>query len=196
MVQGERKDSMKKAFYLDVETTGLHPWHNDIQQIACLVEINGEVVEEFESKVRPFNMDNINEQAMKVTGVTKDELLDYPEPKIVYNQLIDLLAKYVNKYEKSDKFTPIAYNGKFDCEFLSGFFKKNDDKYYGSWFNWKLVDPLALLYIMDYKRKIALPNYKLSTACQHFGIPLVAHDALNDIRATRELWYVLDDMPL
>ena len=187
---------MKKACYIDVETTGLHPHHNDIIQIAMLIEINGEVVEEYTSRMKPFMMDNINEQALKVTGVTRAEIEQYPEPKIAYNQIIDILAKYINKFERSDKFTPVAYNGKFDCEFLSCFFKKNNDKYYGSWFNRKIVDPLALLYIMDYKRMIDLPNYKLATACQHFGIPLVAHDALNDIRATRELWYVLDDMPL
>jgi DNA polymerase-3 subunit epsilon len=160
------------------------------------VEINGEVVEEFTSRIQPFKPENIDEQALKVNGVTRADLEKYPHPKIVYDKLIDILAKYVNKYEKSDKFTPIGYNVKFDCEFLSAFFKKNDDKYYGSWFNWKTVDPLALLHMMDYKCRIALPNYKLTTACQHFGIPLVAHDALNDIRATRELWYLLDDMPL
>lgn len=187
---------MKKAFYLDVETTGLHPKYNDIIQIACLIEINGEVVEEFTSFVKPFAMEHVNEQALKITGHTVAELATFPEPSIVYNNLVDLLGKYVNKYEKSDKLTPIGYNVKFDCDFLLSFFKKNDDKYYGSWFNWKTVDPLALLHMMDYKRKIALPNYKLATVCQHFGIPLKAHDALHDIKATRELWYLLDDVPL
>ncbi len=187
---------MKKAAYIDVETTGLHPHHNDIIQIACLIEINGEIVEEYTSRVRPFKIENANEQALKVTGVTLDEIQHYPEPSIVHAKLVDIFAKYVNKFERSDKFTPVAYNGKFDCEFLHAFFKKNGDKYYGSWMNWKIVDPLALLYIMDYKRKIALPNYKLATVCQHFGIPLQAHDALEDIKATRELWYVLDDMEL
>lgn len=187
---------MKKAFYIDVETTGLHPWHNDIIQIACLIEINGEVVEEYCANIKPFNPDNIEEQALQVTGLSREIIMSYPPPKVIYDQLLDLLGKYVNKFEKSDKFTPIAYNGKFDCERLAAFFKKNDDRYYGSWFNWKIVDPLALLYMMDYKSKIALPNYKLSTVCQHFRIPLQAHDALSDIKATRELWYLLDDMPL
>ena len=187
---------MKKACYIDVETTGLHPYHNDIIQIAMLIEINGEIVEEYSSNIKPFKMENVNEQALKVTGTSVEQLETYPEPKLIYNKLVDILGKYINKFERSDKFTPVAYNGKFDCEFLSNFFKKNDDKYYGSWFNWRIVDPLSLLYIMDYKRIIDLPNYKLSTVCQHFGIPLVAHDALNDIRATRELWYQLADMPL
>jgi len=184
----------KKAIFIDVETTGLNAWHNDIIQIAMLVEINGDVVEEFESKVRPFNMENCNKQALAVTGTSEKDLLNYPDPKIVYQKIVDMLGKYVNKFEKSDKFTPIGYNVKFDCEFLSAFFKKNDDRYYGSWFNWKAVDPLYMLYIMDYQKRIALPNYKLATVCQHFAIPIQAHDALSDIKATRELWQVLSEM--
>lgn len=187
---------MKKACYIDVETTGLSAYKNDIIQIACLIEINGEVVEEYTSLIKPFNFDAINDQALEVSGTNREDLKNYPEPKIVHNKLCDILGKYVNKFERSDKFTPVGYNVNFDCDFLYQFFKKNEDRYYGSWFNWKLVDPLAILYAMDYKRKIALPNYKLTTVCQHFGIPLKAHDALEDIRATRELWYILDDMPL
>jgi len=185
---------MKKAFYVDVETTGLHPWRNDIIQLACIIEINGEVVEEFTSRMQPFDYGAINEKALQVTGTRMEDLKEYPDPKIVYTQLVDVLGKYVNKFEKGDKFTPIAYNGKFDCEFLNGFFKKNDDRYYGSWFNWRIVDPLAYLYIMDFQRRIDLPNYKLSTVCQHFGIPIQAHDALSDIRATKKLWETLVDL--
>ena len=187
---------MKKSVYIDVETTGLHPWHNDIIQIAMLVEINGEIVEEYSSTVKPHFPENINPEALKVTGVALADIDDYPEKKIVYNQIVDMLGKYVNKFEKSDKFTPIGYNVRFDLDFLSAFFKKNDDKYYGSWFNWKAVDPLQYLYIMDYNRKIALPNYKLATVCQHFGIPIMAHDALQDIKATRELWLQLNEMAM
>jgi len=187
---------MKKAFYFDTETTGLSPKYNDILQIACLVEINGEVVETFVSNIKPFDMSNINEQALKVNGLKRADIEKFPEASIVHNKLIDMLSKYINKFEKTDKFTPVGYNVKFDCDFLNAFFKKNDDKYYGSWFNWKLVDPLAKLYMMDYKRMIDLPNYKLSTVCQHFSIPISAHEALSDITATRELWYHLDKIPV
>ena len=143
---------------------------------------------------RPFKPENIHPQALKVTGLTEKQVLAYQEPGIVHKELCTLLAKYVNKFEKTDKFTPVGYNVRFDTDFLSAFFKKNEDKYYASWFNWKLVDPLQLLYIMDYNSKIALPNYKLATVCQHFGIPIKAHDAMSDIKATRELWYLLNDM--
>jgi len=187
---------MKKAFYFDVETTGLNPFKNDIIQIAALVEINGEIKGEFVSNVKPFDMENIHPKALETNGVTKSELIKYPEPNQVYKELITFLAKYVNKFDKNDKFAPIGYNVKFDIDFLNNFFKKNQDKYYGSWFSWRYVDPLAILYHMDYRRKIALADYKLSTVCHHFGIPIEAHEALSDIRATRELLYALDKIKL
>jgi exonuclease I len=40
---------------------------------------------------------------------------------------------------------------------------------------------------MDYKGEITLQNYKLETVAGHFGIELKAHDALSDVKATREI---------
>ena len=184
---------MKKALYFDVETTGLNPWKNDIIQFACLVEINGEVKEEFETKIRPISFENIDQKALEVHKYTVAQLETFPHPKEAYNSIIRVLEKYVSKFDKNDKFIPAGYNVKFDADFLQNFFKKNDDKYYGSWFNWRFVDPMYTLYQMDYERRIALPDYKLSTVCTHFGISLNAHDALSDIKATRQLVDILRD---
>ena len=178
---------MKKAFYFDVETTGLNEWKNDIIQLAWIVEINGEIRDTGVTHVRPFDFTTIEPKALETNGMKLEELKDFPHPQEVHDGLLQLLGKYVNKYDKGDKFHPAGYNVRFDVGFLQNFFKKNNDKYYGSWFNWKLVDPLAKLYEMDYEGRISLPDYKLSTVCAHFGIPLMAHDALSDIKATWEL---------
>lgn len=178
---------MKKALYFDVETTGLNDYKNDIIQFACIVEINGEVVEEWETKVSPIDFTSIEPKALETNGLKIGDLRSFPNPKEVHAQMNKLFGKYIAKFDKGDKFAPAGYNVKFDVGFLQSFFKKNDDKYYGSWFNWKLIDPLNTLHQMDYEGKINLPDYKLSTVCTHFGIPLKAHDALSDIRATRQL---------
>lgn len=185
---------MKKALYFDVETTGLDDYRNDIIQLACLVEINGEVVEEFETKVMPFDFSSVDPKALEVNHLTIEELKTFPHPKEVHHKLTEVLAKYVSRYDKMDKFTPIGYNVEFDVRFLNSFFKKCGDKYYGSFFNWKLVDPLKKLYEWDYLDKINLPNYKLLTVCTHFGIKINAHEALSDIKATRELLKLLVEM--
>ena len=182
---------MKKALWFDVETTGLSPYKNDIIQIAGLVEINGEIKEEFEMKCAPQDFTQLDSKALAIHGYSKEMLKEFPAPREIYNKLIRIIEKYISRYDKNDKFTPAGYNVKFDCDFLKNFFEKAGDRYYGSLFNWKLVDPLAKLYMMDYEMKLSLPDYKLSTVCAHFNIPLKAHDALADIKATRELYQIL-----
>jgi DNA polymerase-3 subunit epsilon len=180
--------SEKKVLYFDVETTGLDPVKHDIIQIAGLIEINGEVKEEFEFKVRPLGKEeDISQEALDIHGYTLDVIREFPEARETYNKLTALFGKHIDKYNKMDKFTPAGYNAEFDMNFLKEFFNKNNDVYFGSWVNWKKVDPLPILYFLDYAGRIKLENYKLATVAAHFGIELNAHDALSDIKATKAI---------
>lgn len=182
---------MKKCLWFDTETTGLNHHKNDIIQIACMVEIDGVIVDEFESKLRPFDPSNVELKALEVNGLILQEVMNYPDPKTVHKNLIKFLARHIDKYNKQDKFAPAGYNVKFDIDFLMSFFKKCGDSYYGSYLNYKAIDPLYLLHMMDQQGKISLINYKLKTVCDHFGIFIEAHEALSDIKATRELHRLL-----
>ena len=93
---------MKKALWFDVETTGLSHYKNDIIQFACLVEIEGKVVDEYETKIRPFDLTAIDPKALEVNGLTLNEVKDFPDPKIVYNTLVGFLSSYVDKFKKED----------------------------------------------------------------------------------------------
>lgn len=179
-----------KIFYFDVETTGLQPWKHDIVQLACLIEIDGTVKEEKAWYMRPFDESTIDQKALDVNNLTMEQLQKFPEPTVIFGQeLIPLLAKYIDKYDRYDKFCPAGFNVGFDVDFLREFFKKNGDKYYGSWFNYDFIDPLQVLrffqpnetWIQDLRDK------KLGTVCEKYAIKLDAHEALSDIRATRDL---------
>ncbi|MFA5262063.1 MAG: 3'-5' exonuclease, partial [Candidatus Omnitrophota bacterium] len=85
------------------------------------------------------------------------------------------------------KFYPAGFNCRFDLEFFNNFFLKNGDKYFGSWMNWRMLDPRPILLFLNYMGKIYLPKYNLEEACKYFGIPLQSHDANSDIEATRVL---------
>jgi DNA polymerase-3 subunit epsilon len=178
---------MKKVLYFDTETTGLDEKLNDIIQIAGIIVIDGVIQEEFEFKIKPISFENISQEALDVHGYKVEDLQTFPEPHEIYLKLVDIFSKYIDKYNREDKFTPAGYNVEFDLKFLQQFFIKNNDVYFGSFVNWKKIDPLPLLHYLDYCGRIELPNYKLATVCEHFGIELKAHDALGDIRATREL---------
>lgn len=176
-----------KVLYFDTETTGLDKDKNGLIQISGIIEIDGVVTDSFNFKIAPFEKDIIEPDALKVNKTTIEEILTYPKPNIVYSQLLQLFDKYIDKYNKDDKFFPAGYNIKFDLEFLSSFFKKNNNLYFGSYCNWHGIDGLSLVHYMEYLGGLKLKNYKLGTLCEYFDIQLNAHDANEDITATREL---------
>ena len=85
-----------------------------------------------------------------------------------------------------------GYNVEFDIDFIREFFKKCEDDFYDNWINNKRIDPLYLLYIMDLKGLISLPNYRLKTVCKHYNIKLEAHDAFSDIKASIKVMEIVD----
>jgi len=178
---------MKKVLYFDTETTGLDPVRNDIIQLAGLVEIDGEIKDEFNIRCLPFSFENISPEALEVHGITIEELKKYQSPQSAYREFMGVLSKHCNKFDRSDKFYPAGFQVNFDINFLSEWFKKNGDTYLGSWLNWKAIDPLSILRWFDYMGIISLPSYKLEKVCEHYGIEIDAHDALSDIKATREV---------
>lgn len=184
---------MKKALWFDVETTGLSHYKNDIIQLACLVEVNGKIIDEWESKIRPFDPLNVEPKALQVNGLKMEDIMKYPPPMEVLKGFTTFLTDYVDPFNKGDKFAPAGFNVQFDIDFLSSFFKKCGSNYYGSFFNYKSIDPLRILHIMDYMGGVDLPNYKLTSCCQHYGININAHEAISDIKATRELFILLSD---
>lgn len=186
---------MKKILYFDVETTGLDPVNDHIFQLSGMIEVDGEIKEEFNYYLRPPTGTRVSLEALKVTGKTVEELRGYPDSFKSYDSLINIMGVYVDQYKRfktpDDKFYPCAYNGNFDLQFLDNFFKKMGDHYFGSWQNWQLIDPLQTFRLLSFLDQLHLPNHKLETVCKHFGVSIEAHDALSDIRATRDLVQVL-----
>ena len=181
----------EKLFYLDTETTGLIVPKHDIVQLGYIIEIHNEVVEEGEFLVQPFNYGNIAQSALDVNKRTIEEIKTFPEPRIVHPQILALLDKYVDKYNKLDKFIIAGYKVDFDLGMFEAFFKKNNHKYFWSYFDYHKLDPITFLFMLEYKGVIKLESHKLIDVCKYFGIEIKAHDALSDIRATRELIYKL-----
>ena len=62
-----------RILYVDVETTGLVPGKNDIIQLSGLIEIDKEIKEEFNFKLKPLREENIQQQALDVQKRTKEE---------------------------------------------------------------------------------------------------------------------------
>jgi len=186
-----------KFLWFDTETTGLDCNENDIIQLSGLIIVNGVIKDEFNFKIAPINVNAIDKEAIKVHGITIEEMMKFPDALKVKQEFTNLLSKYVDKYNREDKFIPAGYNVRFDMDFLNSFFKKCGDAYLFSFINGYALDlyPLALgLHYMGIIPK--LTNFKLETITKHFGIEMKAHDALEDIKATQLLYEKLRSLVL
>lgn len=154
-----------KKFYVDCETTGTDPKKHGIIQISAKIAIDGVIKDSLNLLVQPFPTDEINDDALKANGITKEQLFTYDrlEPAGAHKQLCIFLAKWVNKFEKTDKFFWVGYKAAFDSDMLREFFAKNGDTYFGSWF---FTPPLCVMSLAGFllaKRRHAMENFKLKT---------------------------------
>lgn len=183
---------MSKLFFYDLETTGTNPGRNGIHQISGEIVIDGKSLETFDFKVQPNPKAQIEDAALAVGGVTREQIMAYPPMGQVYTQLVTMLAKYVNKYDKTDKFHLVGYNNRgFDDNFFRGFFLQNGDNYFGSWFWADSIDVLVLASTFLADRRADLPNFKLATVADFLGIDTTAgklHDASFDIYVTKAVF--------
>lgn len=180
---------MNKILWFDTETTGLSPVVNGIVQLSGLIDIDSIIVDEFDYKINVFDSDVIEQSALDVHGFTKEQISKFDAPYKAHCLFTNLLSKHCSKFDKEDKFFPAGYNCKFDIDFLAQWFLKCNDVYLGSWLNWRWIDPLALINILCLNGVLKLENHKLETVCKYLGIELKAHDAISDIKATREVYH-------
>lgn len=181
---------VSKLLWIDTETTGLDAGKCAIWQLAGIVEVAGEVKEEFDIRICPFEGALVEEGALKLQDGAVSISDGMPE-KQAHEQLTRVLNYFVNKFDRDDKFVLAGYNISFDDPFLRALFVRTGDKYFGSYFAWPKLDVQTLVALYYSEMSFRPPNFKLETIAPLFGIALDAHDALSDIRATRSLYQIL-----
>lgn len=189
---------MEKLFIYDLETTGLDYKKHGIHQISGMIVIDGEPEPRlnFNLNVSPYPDDAIDVEALEVAGVTFEQIRNYSRPNIVYNNLISMLARYVNKFDKRDKFHLVGYNNaSFDNQFLREFWLRNSDPYFGSWFWSDTIDVMSLAANYLRRERSSMTNFKLQTVAEKLGVVVDSsklHDATYDVQLTWELFKILN----
>lgn len=177
---------MAKICWADVETTGFDPVKQDVIQLGIIIEIDNKIVDKKMLYCQPFHWDNISPKALEINNTTMEQIKDFPLPQEAYKEVVELFDKYINKYDKEDKFLLAGQNVKFDKKMMNGWFRKNENSYFYSYFHKDNMDLMFLSETLKANDLLRTPNIKLGTICDYYQIPLDAHDALNDIVATRE----------
>ncbi len=185
---------MSKVLWIDTETTGIDPEKHGIVQIAGIIEIDGKLKEEFNFEVKPFPEDQIDFGAIEATGLDLREAIAYQVPNVALVGLLSVMDRYVDKFDKEDKFSPAGYNVSFDLNFLWQWCMKQDFKYFRSYVSHVKIDVMAYAhYLVGFGIMEPPESFKLADVCALMEVELPdAHDALADVKATRELAYELN----
>ena len=184
-----------KLLFFDLETTGTNPEKHGIHQISGEIVIAGAVKEDFNFYVQPSPDKEIEEKALSIANITREDLATYPPMKDVYKSFVAMLDKYVDRFNKKDKFFLVGYNNApFDNQFLRKFFEDSGDKYFGSWFWSNSIDVMVLASAYLATRRPDMENFKLSTVAKTLGVNVddeSLHNALYDIRLTKAVFDIV-----
>lgn len=93
---------MKKLFF-DLETTGLTHWRHGIHQLACIYEDSAGKTDRLVINFRPHEKAIIDEEAIKVSGKTMEDVLNSMSQEDAYKLFIKFLSNKCDKFNKTDK---------------------------------------------------------------------------------------------
>jgi DNA polymerase III subunit epsilon len=189
-----KRRSMKdqKLLWFDSETGGTDEKTDALIQLAAIIEINGEVVDEIDLKMQALPGKKISNEAISKHGMTLEMISKFDAPRSCFEKLEKMLLKHNPYPVKTDRYIMAGYNPEFDCKFLYQWYTDIDGKYaYWKHLQFSPIDVLPTLRAMRHAGILDIPDTKLETVCAHLNIPLNAHDALSDIRATRQLTHMI-----
>ena len=186
---------IKRLFY-DLETTGVKHWKNGIHQIGAIIEIDGIIVKRLYIHLQPHPDCVVEDEALKVGGINRETLKTYQPMRDGFLAFSQAINKYVDRYNKHDKFHLVGYNNRsFDDQFLRAFYNYNKDQFFGSYFWADSIDVMVMAShkLQDQRHKML--NFKLGTVAKTLSVPFdkeKAHDAMYDIEVTRSIYNIID----
>ena len=152
---------------IDLETTGLNPKTDKIIEIGAVRVREGMITACFETKVNPGR--KLEERIIKLTGITDEELEKAPYIDEILSKLLDFMGEDIL----------VGHRVLFDFSFL-----KKVAVNMKLPFEKKGIDTLKLA-----RRFLPeLESKRLPFLCEYYKIPLKAHRALEDAKATALLY--------
>jgi DNA polymerase-3 subunit epsilon len=162
--------------FIDIEATGLNLREHEIIEIGCVLTTPAlEVIEEFEIKIKPENIERADPVALKVNQYNEEEwksAVSLPEAMKIFA-------------EKVKDCIMVGHNVAFDAGFIESSFNKIG---MDNTLHYHRLDTISIAWAKMH-RDPEMERFSLRELCLKFGIQNErAHTALSDARATYELY--------
>lgn len=174
------KLSELKLAVIDIETTGLDLDKHEIVEIVVLIydPIKDEVIEEYETKIKPSNIETASNKALKLNGYINN-------PGLYTNNLNSALIK-VNSMVKDCMI--FNQNVEFDIKFLRKAMEEQNIE--PSFHRHRKLDLMALAWFAV--KDSDIEGMSLENLCNYFKVSNVgAHGALVDCRRALGIYQCL-----
>src|SRR3989344_2372312 len=168
--------------FVDIETTGLNVRQHEIIEIGCVLTTPDlKVIEEFELKIKPEQIENADPVSLKISHYDPDRW------KSAYS--LEKAIKILT--EKVKDSIMVGHNVAFDSGFLEQAFSQTG---VSNTMHYHKLDTVSVAWAKMHKNP-DLEHFSLRELCLRFGIENVhAHTALSDARATYELYKKLMEL--
>ncbi|MCM2339237.1 MAG: 3'-5' exonuclease [Burkholderiales bacterium] len=162
--------------FVDIEATGLDVLKHEIIEIGCVIVAQDlEVIEKFELKIKPENIENADPVSLKINHYSPKDW----EEAMSLKEAMKIFSKKVTDC------IMVGQNVSFDSSFLDFSFSKTGIK---NSMHYHKLDTISIAWAkLNHKKDIT--HFSLRELCKHFEIEnKKAHSALSDAYATYELY--------
>lgn len=182
----------------DYETGGRNPETCEITKIgAQILDRNLRVIDEFNANLKPENLDAVEDDALRITRLTREQLETFPETAIVWQAFVDFVNKHNKKNSVYTAPIPAGYNIiNYDMVLTRRYCKKyktswddsrNDQKLFSQVYKFDILDHMWFWF----ENNSEIENLKLTTILEYMGARqediAEAHDALQDVKNTTNI---------
>lgn len=182
-----------RFLWIDTETTGLEVTDSAAFEVAMILVDNGKVICSRCFFLNPLSETiKYHEEAGKVHGYSENDIRSFPteseQVQKIASFLEDARELWMKDGSKREKMVVAGYNVGFDIKHLKALLERNGF-HYEDYFSDVVADVFLQVKKAGMQRALPyLPDRKLGTVAKHLGVVMDrAHDALSDIKATREV---------
>lgn len=172
---------MNKILFIDTLTTGLNNERCAIYRMGGIFceESSDKLIEKkkFDLCIRPFEGARILDNSIWIGGITRSQLIYFPEQSEVFEQFLNLIKEHINMASSKDKLYLSGFDtSAFDMPFIRNWFVKNNNQRFRDCFHLQTLDLMSLSAFALLNERPTMEGFHLETVAKYLGVTPVKNE--------------------